>query len=136
MKIIFIYLIALMAFSCSLPEDNTVRSTPEVLPIETAILPPFFEFGQTYEINLSYILPSDCHTFDNIFFQAEDDNERVIAIISSVFPGTDCMQTDNEVETSFDFFVNDTGLYTFKFWQGEDSNGNDIYLTIEVPVEN
>ena len=27
------------------------------------------------------------------------------------------------------------GSYIFQFWQGQDSNGNDTYLTYEVPVE-
>ena len=134
MKKIFTYLIVVLAFSCSVTEDETIRSILEILPIESASMPQFLEFGQTYEINLSYIKQSNCHTFNDIYYQ-KDGNERTIAIITSVYPGTNCLTSYDEVETSFDFIVNDTGSYIFKFWQGKDINGNDLYLTMEVPVE-
>jgi len=39
------------------------------------------------------------------------------------------------VDVSFDFKVIYTGTYVFKFWQGKDVNGNDLYYIVEVPVE-
>ena len=39
-------------------------------------------------------------------------------------------------EVTFNFMVTGNGSYIFKFWQGEYANGDDQYLTIEVPVTN
>jgi len=135
MKKIFIYLIAILAYSCSVPEDNVIRSTLETTPIETASVPQFFEFGQTYQIDIGYILPSDCHTFNDIFYQREGD-EHTFAIVASVFPGTNCLTSFDENNTSFDFTVGDTNTHIFKFWQGKDIDGNDLYMTMEIPVQN
>ena len=32
------------------------------------------------------------------------------------------------------FKPTEVGTYTFKFWQGKDTNGDDIFLEIERPV--
>jgi hypothetical protein len=37
-------------------------------------------------------------------------------------------------EYSFNFQVTSTKPYIFKFWQGKDTEGNNIFLEIEVPV--
>jgi len=134
MKKIFIYLIAILAYSCSLPDENVIASTLLPIPIESVNMPQIFQLGETYEITLNYILPTNCHHLDDIYHQKEG-SVRTIAIISEVFPGSNC-QTESEVlETSFNFTVSSTSDYLFKFWQGEDTNGNDIYLTMEIPVE-
>lgn len=39
-----------------------------------------------------------------------------------------------EQEISFKVHALQTSPYIFRFWQGEDNNGDPIYLTIEVPV--
>jgi hypothetical protein len=38
------------------------------------------------------------------------------------------------VDATFNFIVTSNGTYIFKFWQGEDDNGNDLYYIVEVPV--
>jgi hypothetical protein len=45
-----------------------------------------------------------------------------------------CTQALEEIETSFDFIVLYEGSYLFRFWSGEDENGEQQYLEIEVPV--
>ena len=45
-------------------------------------------------------------------------------------------QVEDELEWRTMFFEckKDFGSYIFKFWQGTDDNGEDLYLTVEVPV--
>jgi hypothetical protein len=38
------------------------------------------------------------------------------------------------VEETFNFYVTNTGNYIFKFWTGEDANGNDTFLEYDIPV--
>jgi hypothetical protein len=58
-----------------------------------------------------------------------------VAPITLVYENDNCETLDNVTEdATFNFIVTSNGSYIFKFWQGEDENGEDQYLTIEVPV--
>ncbi len=42
--------------------------------------------------------------------------------------------TDAVTDYTFNFYVTSNGSYIFKFYQGQDESGNDIFLEYEVPV--
>jgi len=131
-KIIFLLLVALSFTSCSI--DDGPNFYNEFLPIESVNMPEEFVLGETYEISVTYLRPSTCHVFNN-FYYASELNQRTVAIITTVYENNDCLPLeDQEVEVSFTFMVNNNGTYVFKFWQGEDVNGNDMYYIVEVPV--
>jgi hypothetical protein len=97
-------------------------------------MPTEFQYGHTYEISMTYLKPSGCHVFNDFYYLSEL-NQRTIAIITTVFPNQNCENFENEeVEVTFNFRVNDIDPYVFRFWQGEDVNGNDTYYIVEVPV--
>jgi poly-beta-hydroxyalkanoate depolymerase len=119
--------------SCSV-DDNRIEFYTEFVPIESVDIPTEFVLGQVYTIYLTYLRPSGCHVF-NDFYYVSDSNQRTVAIINTVYPNTDCQTFDNEqVEVSFNFIANNLETYIFRFWQGEDENGNDTYYIVEVPV--
>ena len=102
------------------------------------MLPDEFQFGETYAIGYTYLRPSTCHAFKDLYYFPEG-NTRTVAVINYVFSGnTNCEPLTGEegrVERTFDFYVKqETGSYIFKFWQGEDDQGEDLYLIVEVPV--
>ena len=100
------------------------------------MMPDAFQFGSTHEITMTYLRPSGCHVFSDFYYLSEM-NQKTVAIISTVFPDQDCQVFENEeVEVTLNFRVNDIDPYVFRFWQGEDENGNDIYYVVEVPVLN
>ncbi|MGR7812843.1 hypothetical protein [Lacinutrix undariae] len=120
--------------SCSVSDDSNDSYNYDFLPIESVDMPEQFVHGETYEINLSYIRPTGCHVFNNIYYQP-NQNQANIAIINTVYTNQDCQQDLNElVDVSFNFKANSYDNYVFRFWQGEDENGNDIYYIVEVPV--
>jgi hypothetical protein len=119
--------------SCSVDDDSTSFSF-EVLPVESVDIPDEFELGETYPITVSYLRPSTCHGFKE-FYYLKENNERTVAPITYVFDNNDCETLeDNLVEATFNFIVTSNGSYIFKFWQGEDTDGETQYLIIEVPV--
>ena len=136
MKKLLICLFAILIFSCSLDDDTPITHV-EILPVESAILPDEFILGQVYEITLTYLRPSTCHAFRDIYYEPYL-NERTVAIVTTVFDSnTNCEEISTELETSFNFKATNTGSYIFKFWQGEntvDALSEGTYLTIEVPV--
>ena len=109
------------------------------MPIASITIPEEFVFGQIYEIGVTYYRPSSCHVFNNFYYDIVQ-NERTIAVITTVYEDSSCVTYDNqfaeenEVDVSFNFQVNSFDTYTFKFFQGQDDNENDLYYIVEVPV--
>lgn len=135
MKKTLVLLLVLVLSSCSL--DNDISSNyQELLPVETAILPEEFVLNEIYDITVSYLTPSNCHYFNDIYY-VKENNERTVAIISTVYEDNgNCVDFETseipELEATFQFRATQTGLYIFKFWQGENENGENQYLNIEV----
>ena len=136
-KILFIGLVTLLLGSCSVESDNINDGFYfEYVPIETVDMPAEFELGQSYEIEYTYYRPSTCHVFNDLYYVAEL-NQRTIAVINTVYPESSSPCEDLELEVitrTFNFVVNNNSTYLFRFWQGTDSNDQDLYLEIEVPV--
>ncbi|MCX7548836.1 hypothetical protein OS188_12815 [Xanthomarina sp. F1114] len=120
---------AIFIFSCSVSDDSSPQFYNEFLPIESTTLPEQFRLGDTYDITLTYIRPSTCYAFNNIY-NKEQGNEITLAVVANVAYQTDnCETVNEEMETSFNFTANHNGSYVFKLWQGENT-----YLIVEVPV--
>lgn len=136
MKKLIALILALFLFaSCSINDDDPNYSF-EILPIESVDIPDEFVLGETYPITVSYFRPSTCHAFKE-FYYLKENNERTVAAINYVFENNGCETLTGElIEATFNFIVTSNGSYIFKFWQGEDNNGEDQYLAIEVPVIN
>jgi hypothetical protein len=121
--------------SCSI-DNNSVAVEFEFIPIESVIIPAEFNFEETYTITVIYKRPTDCHSFNNLQYITELSNVRTIAVVNLYTPG-DCTILDNNLQTeTFTFNALDTEPYTFRFWQGKDDNGEDMYLVYEIPVVN
>ena len=129
------YLILLFAVitlaSCSSNDD--VNYHFEYVPVLSADVPIEFIHGETYRLTVTYEMPNSCYSFyhyDYIY----DDTSRMIAPIAIVNDDEVCTQIP--YEGSFFIYVQALQLepYIFNFWQGEDADGEPIYLTIEVPV--
>lgn len=125
-------MLAVCTLSCSVGDDSD-NSYNELLPVEEALVPTEFERGETYDINITYIRPTTCHAFNDIYYVSES-NERTIAVVATVFQNNNCSGSETLTEASFSFKATTEDLYIFKFWQGEDENGEDQYLIVEVPV--
>ena len=120
--------------SCSI--DDGTDYTTVFVPVESVEMPDEFEFGKTYTVEVNYLRPSTCHSFKE-FYYLKENNERIVAPINYAFEGDDCqILEDKLVKASFPFKVISNGSYIFKFWKGNDTEGNSEYLTIEVPVVN
>lgn len=137
MKRLFIICITILtSLSCSNDDDgiNGVDYNFEFIPIEDVVIPEEFVLGNIYQIDVTYYRPSNCHAFHD-FYYVPDEEERTVAVINIVYDHSGCEPIEDElVEVSFDFKAVYNQIYVFKFWQGEDENGEDIFLTYEIPV--
>ena len=134
MKKLIVYCALLCAIvSCSLSNDDSQNFHFEVLPIESVDIPNEFMLGETYPITVSYYRPSSCYAFKDFYYVSEL-NQRTIAVVNTVYDDQGCIQAVELVDATFNFMVTSNGTYVFKFWQGEDDNGDDLYYIVEVPV--
>lgn len=130
-KIVLIISILFLFNSCE-PEGNNYSF--EVLPIESVEIPTEFALGDTYLITMRYFRPTNCHSPNGIYYD-KNLNVRTCAVINIVEDRGNCGALDNIlVEETFNFHVTNTGNYIFKFWTGEDADGNNTYLEYDIPV--
>lgn len=137
-KILFLALVvSLTLFNSCAVDDNTTDFQFEFIPIDSVEMPEEFNFGDTYFISVTYKRPTNCHTFSNFQYIQGTGNTRTVAVVNFVTLGNGCEALENVFETeTFSFSVLDSAPYTFRFWQGKDDNGEDVYLIYEVPVNN
>lgn len=119
--------------SCKL-EDDGVNFRFVALQIVSADVPESFNLNETYEIKVRYLRPSACVLFEGFDITSEDTTTRNVVAIGTDFYEQTCTQAVEELEATFNFICLYEQTYLFKFWTGEDENGNQQYLEIEVPV--
>ncbi|WP_224484280.1 hypothetical protein [Robertkochia aurantiaca] len=139
MKRIGIWMTAIVVFinlnACDLSDDDGVNFFFEPLQVTAAEFPESFELGEVYRIQVDYLRPTDCHFFEGFDFSVNAQTERTIIAVGLVENREDCEVLSNEELTQFfDFEVRFTGTYTFRFFTGKNSNGENEYLVYEVPV--
>ncbi|MDI9256157.1 hypothetical protein [Flavobacterium sedimenticola] len=134
-RIISLIALVFVFNACSVDDGNDFLF--ELLPVESVDIPTEFTMGETYQIKMYYRRPTTCHSFNTIYYD-KDLNVRTIAIESAVRQASYCeeLTENNLVECSFNFLVTSNGSYIFKFYQGQDEQGNNIFLQYEVPVTN
>ncbi|MBT8326065.1 MAG: hypothetical protein HKN99_00270 [Winogradskyella sp.] len=123
----------LVLTSCKIDDYNPPNFYLDIVPIESVVVPDEFTLGEEYEIFVTYNRPSDCYEFNDFIFQT-NFNERTVAVVNTVYTDEVCTPVSEQVEVSFEIFVSISETYVFKFYQGQDNNGNDLYYIVEVPV--
>ncbi len=134
-KYFLILIVALTVFvSCSDDDDNYHDYHLEYVGVTNAELPDEFIYGQTYRIDVTIELPNSCYFYYNQYEYFYEGTSRLIYPIAHVDDGIAC--TPNITETTFSIPVQvlQEEPYIFKFYKGEDADGQDTFLTIEVPV--
>ena len=135
-KIISLLALFFILNSCS-PDDDTQYSF-KLMPIESVDIPAEFTLGETYPITVHYTVPTSCYYFSSLYYD-KDLNIRTIAIENAIAQRNNCQDlsaADGANTHTFNFYVTSNGSYIFKFYQGKDDQGNDIFLEYEVPVTN
>jgi nitrate/TMAO reductase-like tetraheme cytochrome c subunit len=131
-KITVLCLLTVFVSSCL--NDNEHNLTHELLPIDEAIVPASFIFGQKDTIAIKYTLKNSCYHFDNLYYEYQD-TARVVAVSAFVSLEDACAEIISQKEYKFAVNVTQQEDYVFKFWKGTDSNGENIFEEIIVSVD-
>ncbi len=125
--------ISILNTSCSL-NDDSVNFNFVPLQIVRADFPESFTLNETYNINVTYIIPNNCVVFEGFDVSYINTTSRNIVAIGSELEGEACNLIAVEAEDSFEFTCLYSDTYYFRLWTGESENGEQQYLEIEVPV--
>ena len=132
--LIMIVTLTFTVTSCSDDDVNDHEYHLEYIGTVSADLPEEFIYGQTYRINVTIELPNSCYYFYNQFDYFYEGTSRLIYPIAHVDDGVPCAEITTEVTFSIPVQALQNETYIFKFYQGEDADGQDMFLNIEVPV--
>lgn len=138
MKNIFLLLLTpLLYLSCS-KEPAAEDVTLELLPVSEVELPVNINVNKDNIVKVKFIRPSECYAFNQFYYEATGSISTV-AVESKVFHskngGCPPLQSNNVLSQNLKFRPEQTGQYTLKFWNGKDANGNDLFLTYNILVE-
>lgn len=147
-KILLLLLVALPLISCDIDDDGTNMITLPAKAIAIDV-PDFFEQGETYELEVTYLLPDACHLPAGINAQraaAMGNGRRDIYIwgVAATEYGKECNEVPepateeeaNPLETKgkFPILIDEAEPFTFYLWAGIDEEGKDIFTEVVVPV--
>jgi len=119
--------------SCSL-EDEPVAFHFLNLRIVNVEMPESFDIYQSYPIKVTYIKPSNCTYFEGFDFTKDQPTTISVVAVGSALDNASCAPVEAEVVEYFTFTCNYHDAYTFRFWTGEDGDGNAQFLEYDVPV--
>ena len=122
-------------YSCDLDDDEQ-NFHFTTLSIVDANVPDSFVVNTTYDIEVTYLRPDGCTFFEGFDVTKTGETDRDVLVIGSVITGdVACTQAIEEVAATFQFTVIFTEDYHFRFYAGQDNEGNPRYLEYTVPVE-
>lgn len=133
-RIVLIAFVGLSLGSCDVGDDESLNFKFVPLQIVSADLPDAFELNKTYKISVTFTKPSNCVFFEGFDITQSSTTVRNVVAIGSEIEDTNCTQETEAVVTSFNFICIYSDTYLFRFYTGDDSNGEPRYLEIEVPV--
>lgn len=132
---IFLFVACSWFSSCEL-DDDSPNFYFTTLNVVEADVPESFEFGEIYDINVTFLRPNGCTFFEGFDVTKTAETDRDIVVIGSVLTDEDiaCTEALEEVAATLRFNVIYTGEYHFRFYAGEDENGNAIFMEYTIPV--
>lgn len=132
-KIIFTLSLLFIFSGCSVDDEPTPRLVYELVPIVSTNLPEEFTAGESYDLKFTYQLPTPCHNFTGI--NVEDINGAYgIGVVAYYDANNECAEVTRTAEAGIKFIAEEEDFYIFKFWQGRNEQGEDQFLTVEIPV--
>ncbi|MEX0273949.1 MAG: hypothetical protein AB3N16_06195 [Flavobacteriaceae bacterium] len=132
----FLFLIfSIFSFqSCSLDDDG-VNFHYEALKITAAEVPDEFELYGVYDIKVTMVRPDDCTLIEGFDVTKSAVTTRNVVAIGTVLEKEECVENAQEVTQSFKFEVLYTNDYLFRFYTGDDADGDAQFIEVEVPVK-
>lgn len=138
-----VLLLLLFLSSCSIDDGENFSYTYDLVAIDSVKMPDTLQYQKNYAFTFYYKKPSPCHNFFGIDFTRDPNQENTyyLAISNGVtLENGNCNQpkenNDEEIiAKTYNFSTERNDYYIFKFWQGHNQNGKDLYISKRIPVK-
>lgn len=135
MKVIVKTLICFLLLSACSIEDDSMRISYQYVGVSDIVVPDSFVLGQSYDLEATLELPSDCFIFSGFEMDIFDNQRYVRAVLTQIEANGTCENTEPQMITEqLTFQALQREDYIFKFLTGYDDLGNEIYLEYTIPV--
>lgn len=129
-RILIVIFLSFIVNSCSVGSSETSENV--LLPIQSVVLPNAMTVDVISQIVVKYTRPTDCYIFNGYSLNS-DGFTNFVAVKAVKLSQSNCLpDNENLFEVTLLYKPTVSGVYTFKFWTGKDTNGNDTFLSYEI----
>ena len=139
MRKLVVIALTLLLISCSVDNDSQITSY-ELASITSHDLPDEFVLGNTYDVRVDFVFPSDCNNFQALDARragttSEERRQIYISVVTAVVENSSCTRDVIGASSSTKFVVtiDEERDYTFRFWKGQEGE-EAIYEEVTIPV--
>lgn len=128
-----ILFISLLISSCQL--DLADNKSLEKIPIFDVQIPHSLSVNTEKTISFKYALVNGCYSLYEVESIFLNENTLVTTVFAEVDDSDICTQEYSEQIHSFNFTPTVAQTYYFKFWTGQNTQGDDQYEEFELVIE-
>lgn len=130
--VVGLFLIGIFAVSC-LDDEPVMNVTYQYRPVDSIQIDSIYPARQITEIKTFFTTTNGCQQFFNYDYTAIG-NERTVSIITSEIQESGCTDVTKVESFTLKFSPERSGIYTFRFWNGKDENGQDTFIIREIEI--
>ncbi|MGX7667798.1 hypothetical protein [Flavobacterium pedocola] len=135
MKNFLLLLMISLFISCQ--KEETEEVTYELLPVTEVNMPNTFRVNQMSNIQVKFVRPTDCHSFNKFYSQKNNGLSKVAVesiIVNSSGKSCPTLNGNGTTTSNFKFTPEEAGEYTLQFWKGKNNSGEDTFLTYNIEI--
>ena len=133
MKTYIYIIISLLVSSCQL--DLSEDKSLEKIPIFDVQIPNNLSVNTEQTISFKYGLKNGCYSLYEVERNFLNENTLETTVFAKVDDSDICTQEYSEETYTFKFTPTQTQTYYFKFWIGQNTQGDDEYEEFELVIE-
>lgn len=127
-----LFLIGIMTASC-LDDEPVMNVTYNYRPIDSVQIDSIYPARQVTEIKTFFTTTNGCQQFFDYDYNALG-NERTVSVITSEIEELGCTDITETEFYTLHFKPETSGTYTFRFWNGKDAEGQDMFIIREIEI--
>lgn len=127
-----LFLIGITAVSC-LDDEPVMNVTYSYRPIDSVQIDSIYPARQVTDIKTFFTTTNGCQQFFDYEYTAVG-NERTVSVVTSQIEGSGCTDVVETESYTLQFKPEQSGTYTFRFWNGKDAEGQDVFIIREIVV--